>query len=269
MDLWQKILHFFRFLRVQALVPLDQVSGPPTQAPDPPLDPPTQAPDPSPDPLDPLVQAPVLLNQVPDPPTQAPDPPPDLLVQAPDPSPDPPDPLIQALVPFNQVPDPPPNPPPDPPPDPPTQALNPLVQAPKMPNTQVPSIIKEKDFPYLRDHSLSEGDFGFMYKVTHHDSKKVFAYKYLQKEGRPRDAQKNLENKAKIIRKLEHCHVVGIVDTYIVGRQLRIIIEPVSDINLKEFLYSNKEEIYNNLKYLKKAFRCLAWGLSFIYIKKV
>jgi hypothetical protein len=68
---------------------------------------------------------------------------------------------------------------------------------------------------------------------------------------------------------LQNRYVVGVVKIYIVSSILRIIMSPISDIDLKELLLSNINKVYKYRPLLKRVFRYLAYRLAFIYREKV
>ncbi|KAF1953208.1 kinase-like protein [Byssothecium circinans] len=137
-----------------------------------------------------------------------------------------------------------------------------------MSSTEATPILKEEDFPYYTEHQLGLGGFGIVTKVKHRSTGQHYACKSLRSESQLPAAHGELEKEARTIRKLEHRHIVAVVETFIVGRELRIIMEPVGDIDLRELLGdTDKTQTYRSS--LKKAFGCLASGLAYLHEKEV
>ncbi|KAF1953207.1 kinase-like protein [Byssothecium circinans] len=125
--------------------------------------------------------------------------------------------------------------------------------------------IGEEEFPYETKHLLGWGYFGVVNKVQHHDTKRFFACKIVRsKSGDPEP----LEREATTLCRLRHRHIAKVVEAFIVGRQLRIIMEPVGDIDLRELL-GDTEKIQTYRSSLKKAFGCLANGMAYLHDKEV
>src|SRR5271170_4904850 len=88
----------------------------------------------------------------------------------------------------------------------------------------------EADFPYtdLPERPLGKGSYSIVIKVEHRDTKDVFACKILEySKGQLDVALQVLKREAEIIYRLRHPHIIQAVETFTIGRELRIILKPV------------------------------------------
>jgi len=69
--------------------------------------------------------------------------------------------------------------------------------------------------------------------------------------------------------RLRHRHVAEVVETRILDRQLLITIQPAGDIDLRNLLLGDLNQLSDYRSSLKKTFRCLACGLAFWHKEKV
>ena len=178
-------------------------------------------------------------------------------VEAPEPSVEVPEPSIEASEPS-------------------AEAQGPPVKASEPPSTEAqrrgyaPVNYSDNDaFPYVPVGQLGHGGCSFVTKVKHYKTGQVFACKEPLVRPYHRNTQDKLQEEARIIRMLQHRHVIRVVETYMVGSKLRIIMSPVGDIDLKELLLSNINKLYKYQLLLKRVFGCLAYGLAFMYREKV
>ena len=159
---------------------------------------------------------------------------------------------------------------------PPIEASKPPVEASELSSPEVqrrgyaPVNYCDNDtYPYNPVCQLGHGDYGFVIKVKHRETGEVFTCKEPRSRPDNRDTQDKLREEARIIRMLRHRHVVGVVETYMVGSNLRIIMSPVGDMDLKELFLSDTNKLHEYRPLLKRAFGCLAYALAFIHREKV
>jgi serine/threonine protein kinase len=136
-----------------------------------------------------------------------------------------------------------------------------------MPSTQNTRIIEAKDFHIMGGYLAGRGDYGFVNIVEHQRTKQLFACKYLSSETQLPAALEGLEKEARIMGRLRHRHIAKVFETYIVGQELRIIMEP-GDTDLKNLL-GDRTKVRECRLLLKRAFGCLACGLAYLYSTEV
>lgn len=92
--------------------------------------------------------------------------------------------------------------------------------------------------PYVSLKLLGQGSYGFVDKVESKSNPgPVFARKTVRISGRYRE--RNLRtalNEARILRRLDHRHIVRILELYICQNNLSIIMLEVGDCNMKKYL---------------------------------
>ena len=136
---------------------------------------------------------------------------------------------------------------------------------------------------YKHVRMLGHGGSASVEMVRHSKTGSVFARKIIRNvySRNMEDAKRKLLNEVQIMQRLSsHRHIAKVHATYIKGRELAIILEPVADSgDLANFLQNFRDESFTlyhpdrvtrdrraaSLRILKMAFGCLASALAFIH----
>ncbi|RDW95143.1 hypothetical protein BP5796_00906 [Coleophoma crateriformis] len=127
---------------------------------------------------------------------------------------------------------------------------------------------ERRKYPFEFVRSIGRGAFGFVDEVLHRPSNTLFARKTIQVKFHSRSAtSENVLKEIIALRSLTHQHIVQIMASYVSQDQRSIIMSPIADCNLYEFL--NKSSLHNSSQriLISKWFRCLAAALSFMHEK--
>jgi serine/threonine protein kinase len=91
---------------------------------------------------------------------------------------------------------------------------------------------QKSDIPFTHLAVLGKGSFGFVEKVGHpsgiYARKQFQLFRYI--------SQRDIESEVSIIRKLRHRHIVQVLATYRCKWEFSMIMRPVADMNLEQFL---------------------------------
>lgn len=79
-----------------------------------------------------------------------------------------------------------------------------------------------------------------------------------------------IQNEVKIIKRVEHIHIIKLVETYVCGREFAIILEPVAEGTLKDLLEPYDPEEWPSIQFQLQEqapqwFGCLVSGLSYLH----
>ncbi|KAH0550949.1 hypothetical protein GP486_007686, partial [Trichoglossum hirsutum] len=129
-----------------------------------------------------------------------------------------------------------------------------------------------EDVPYRPIRTLGSGGFGFVDEVEADPDRAPVHGRFARKVIRiPASvscrAQERIKNEVNIVRRLNHPHVVQVVATYIKQRRFGIIMTPVADGNLDDYLESDlpDDKMYSMYSW----FGCLATGLNYIHKQRI
>ncbi|OCL04927.1 kinase-like protein, partial [Glonium stellatum] len=139
----------------------------------------------------------------------------------------------------------------------------------------------KSEIPFVHLENLGYGRFGVVDKVERSYSKdnEVYARKTIRTSYY--NSQKQMEKimaEIKIVRKLQHPHIVNVVATYQANREFGIIMQPVADMDLGEYLAetdSLPEGAPSNLEWLarcnrlKRWMRCLVQAMEYIHGERI
>jgi serine/threonine protein kinase len=130
---------------------------------------------------------------------------------------------------------------------------------------------KEADIPFTKIAELGKGGFGYVDRVLSTISYKEYARKLIPR-GRTfkkdqtvlRDFERELAN----LKRLSHPHIIELVGSYTDPRFVGIIMSPVADCNLREFLDASPLSA-ENLSLLRTFFGCLTAALCYLHENRI
>jgi serine/threonine protein kinase len=135
--------------------------------------------------------------------------------------------------------------------------------------------LNECEVPYEYIKNLGHGGFGVVDEVRDVINEKHFAKKMMRSDNGSLEEAKNMfKQEVEVIRELQsHPHVINVHATYICGRELNIVLEPVADGGdlarvLSGFRDGNEDEKKAIRVILRRAYGCLAKCLEFIHSDK-
>lgn len=124
-----------------------------------------------------------------------------------------------------------------------------------------------EEVPLLKLSELGRGQFGSVDRVRSEVSFREYARKLIPR-GRTFQKDKKIlrdfENELHSLRKLSHHHIVQLVSSYTDPKFVGIIMSPVADCNLKEYLWGNFEP-----SLVRTFFGCLAVAVRFLHEHQV
>ncbi|XTI94818.1 kinase-like domain-containing protein [Cenococcum geophilum] len=131
---------------------------------------------------------------------------------------------------------------------------------------------QKSDIPFTHLAVLGQGSFGFVEKVEHPSG--IYARKQfrLPKYNSQRFIR-DIESEVNIISKLRHRHIVQVLATYHYKWEFGIIMRPVADMNLEEFLAEvnqrKEQQRTQRCRPIKRWFRCLTEAIAYMHSKKM
>ena len=124
-----------------------------------------------------------------------------------------------------------------------------------------------ENVPMLKLSELGRGQFGSVDRVRSEVSFREYARKLIPR-GRTFQKDKNIlrafENELHSLRKLSHHHIVQLVGSYTDPKFVGIIMSPVAECNLKEYLWGTFEP-----SLVRTFFGCLAVAVRFLHENQV
>jgi hypothetical protein len=138
--------------------------------------------------------------------------------------------------------------------------------------------VAKADIPYQHLDYLGRGTFGWVDKVLHTKSSSdriCYARKII--EASNWNASQELEviqNEVSIIKRLQHEHMAKLVSTYQFEKQFCIIMLPVAECHLGDFLFNlekteNEVDREKSLQSIWRWYGCLAGAVNYLHEKKV
>jgi len=131
---------------------------------------------------------------------------------------------------------------------------------------------KSGDEYFLPHASLGTGKKGIVDVVISRRTARPFARKRLKRGlSAPADAKilEEFEREIQALKRLCHNHIVKLVGSYTDSRNVGLIMTPVADLNLEEFLADPKLDAVLRKRRLRPFFGCLATALSYLHDKDV
>jgi hypothetical protein len=131
---------------------------------------------------------------------------------------------------------------------------------------------KSGDEYFLSCAPLGQGKKGIVDHVISRRTALPFARKRLKRGlSAPLDAKilGEFETEIHALKRLCHNHIVKLVGSYTDSEEVGLIMTPVADLNLEEFLDSSKIDAVLRKRRLRPFFGCLATALAYLYRKDV
>lgn len=152
--------------------------------------------------------------------------------------------------------------------------------------TESPSDIDEEEMhlnfenasnvPFVHQSTLGEGSFGWVGLVKRQDRSghdHFFARKTIRiRPGQTNTQLQSINKEVSIAKRLRHEHITRVITTYLCKKAFGIIMLPVADVNLKEWMEQidisdgRQEE---QCRMLPKWSQCLANALEYIHNQRV
>lgn len=115
---------------------------------------------------------------------------------------------------------------------------------------------------------LGYGAFGVVEEIVHSRSSKHFARKTIRTAHRESSiALSKVRKEVAALRQLTHGHIIKVLASYRTQAQFSIIMSPVADCNLSEFMRDANPQLAIRRLHLSKWFGCLASALSYVHEK--
>jgi serine/threonine protein kinase len=132
---------------------------------------------------------------------------------------------------------------------------------------QLPSS-QDISLPFRSVRKLGYGAFGTVDEIVHPPSNTRFARKRIRTSRRdPSRALAQVRKEITCLRQLNHEHIIKVMASYGVKDQISIIMSPIADCNLWEFMRSPALQAAAQRSLLSKWFGCLASALSYVHRK--
>jgi serine/threonine protein kinase len=133
-----------------------------------------------------------------------------------------------------------------------------------------PSSRHRLDDAFRSVRKLGYGAFGIVEEIVHSISSKHFARKTIRINHRDSDssiALAKVRKEVTALRQLTHEHIVKVLASYQTQAQFSMIMSPVADCNLSEFIRDANSRLATQRSHLSKWFGCLASALSYVHNK--
>jgi serine/threonine protein kinase len=122
--------------------------------------------------------------------------------------------------------------------------------------------------PFRSVRKLGYGAFGTVDEIVHSPSNTRFARKRVRNS--PSDSSRafgQVRKEINCLRQLSHQHIIKVMASYTAHDQISIIMSPIADCNLWEFMRSPSLQSAIQRSHLSKWFGCLASALSYVHRK--
>ncbi|KAJ9603770.1 hypothetical protein H2200_011956 [Cladophialophora chaetospira] len=119
---------------------------------------------------------------------------------------------------------------------------------------------------------LGSGGFGTVDHVVSRLSLRQYALKRIsrgQSFKRDRVAIRSFENELTSLKVLSHKHLVKLVGSYTDHDHIGLIITPVADMNLEEYLSAPEPDCPDRKNCIRQFFGCLAAGVEYLHAQKI
>jgi ankyrin repeat protein len=137
------------------------------------------------------------------------------------------------------------------------------------------SIFTGDSLPFTHREPLNSGTSGSVDKVVDRASGQEYARKRILRKKffeRPKDETKAFESELRILRRLKHRHTVGLMFSYSDPDYHGLLISPLADGNLNDFLWNGEAAAYHHpakIQLLRGSFGCLATGLAYLHEQQI
>jgi serine/threonine protein kinase len=136
----------------------------------------------------------------------------------------------------------------------------------------VSSDLDEIMLPFKSLRELGHGGYGVVDEVISGSSK----YTYARKTIRSRQASHNttsyisqLRNELRILKKLNHPHLIKLVGYYTTHTSFYIIMSPVADVNLSDYIRQNVSTSLSQRNFFLQWMSCLASAVEYLHDEKI
>lgn len=126
------------------------------------------------------------------------------------------------------------------------------------------------EIPFRRDGILGSGGYAQVEKVTSKNTGKEYARKLLDRRAlqRSHGSLFQFDNELKILKRLRHQHVVQVVGSYTEPQFVAIIMSPIADCDLSNFL-ETKATPPHSVSLLRTFPGCLATALRYLHQEEI
>ncbi|KAH7311624.1 kinase-like domain-containing protein [Stachybotrys elegans] len=117
--------------------------------------------------------------------------------------------------------------------------------------------------------TLGKGGAGVVLEVKCERSQQVYALKRIARKTDPRDAREQMKyvsGELAVLRRISHCHCIRFVGSYTEPNHIGILMHPVADCNLKQFLEEFQASPRDE-SLLAGFFGCLATALMHLHFR--
>jgi len=128
------------------------------------------------------------------------------------------------------------------------------------------------DTYFTSDGKLGEGGFGKVYRVHSRLSLREYALKLIYRGvSALKDAEncRQFESELQALKRLSHRHIVRLVGSYTDAKHLGLIMTPIADMNLNDFLRLPNTDPILRKRQLRSYFGCLATALAYLHTRQV
>jgi serine/threonine protein kinase len=138
--------------------------------------------------------------------------------------------------------------------------------------TPLSSDLDESMLPFKSLRGLGQGGYGIVDEVTSSSSEETYARKTI----RSRQASHNttsyisqLRNELRILKKLNHPHLIKLVGYYTTQTSFYIIMSPVADVNLADYIRQYIPTTSSQRNSFLKWMSCLASAVAYLHDEKI
>jgi serine/threonine protein kinase len=130
----------------------------------------------------------------------------------------------------------------------------------------------QSEIPFVRIGELGKGSYGSVDHVRSTISHKCYARKLLRRArtfGQDNEVLRQFESEMGILKRLrEHHHIVKLIGSYTDSRFVGLVMSPVADCNLKDFL-SGDSFSQDKLSIMKTYFGCLSAAIGYLHDQSI
>lgn len=124
------------------------------------------------------------------------------------------------------------------------------------------------ELPFIKVGDLGKGGYSYVDRVVSTISHREYARKLIPR-GRTfkkdYEVLKSFEKELRNLKKLSHPHIIELIGSYTDPRFVGIIMSPVADCNLRDFLNPGPSNFTGQLSLLRNFFGCLAAALCYLH----
>jgi len=132
------------------------------------------------------------------------------------------------------------------------------------------------DVPFIKLEDLGKGAFGYVDRVISTISHKEYARKLIPRGRtfqRDRKILRDFERELGTLKKLRHRHIVRLIGSYTDPRFVGIVMSPVAECDLKDYLNNcvsdSKSNLHSPKSFIRSFFGCLTSALSYLHDNRI